>query len=133
MTISKQFATAFAKTRANLASLSTAPPTDTHLEGLVLHWFAQMHAGQIDRMQLAPEYSAHLTDDAVEQMSRFLQDYHFGASPVGAQIMRRQTRGDQTFALAKILFPRGDAASLLFGFNTDGKITGISLMSMAGD
>jgi hypothetical protein len=33
----------------------------------------------------------------------------------------------------KIVFPRGDAASLMMGLNADGKITGISLMSMAGD
>ncbi len=115
-----------------LASLNTAP-SGTRLEGLVLHWFAQMHAGQIDRMQLAPEYSAHLTDDAVQQMSRFLQEYHFGASPVGARILRRDKSGDQTFALAKVLLPRGAAASFLFGFNQQGKITGVSLMSMAGD
>ena len=133
MTISKQIATAVATTRANLASLSTAPSADARLEGLVLHWFAQMHAGQIDRMQLAPEYSAHLTDTAVKQMSEYLKAYHFGASPTGCHIMRKETRGDQDFCVAKVLFPRGDAASLLFGFNRDGKITGISLMSMAGD
>jgi len=33
----------------------------------------------------------------------------------------------------KLVFPRGDAASLLLGLNTEGKLTGISLMSMAGD
>jgi hypothetical protein len=33
----------------------------------------------------------------------------------------------------KLTFPRGDAASRLFGFNAEGKITGIALMSMAGD
>jgi hypothetical protein len=111
----------------------TAPPTDEQLEGLVLHWFAQMHAGQIDRMQLAPEYGAHLSDVAVSQMSEYLKAYHFGASPTGCHIMRKETRGDQDFCVAKVLFPRGDSASLLFGFNRDGKITGISLMSMAGD
>ena len=29
--------------------------------------------------------------------------------------------------------PRGDAASLLFGFDAEGKITGIGVESMAGD
>ena len=133
MTISKQFAATVARTRANLVSLSTAPASDEHMEGLVLHWFAQMHDGQLDRTQLAPEYSAHLTEDAVQQMSDYLKAYHFGASPTGCRITRKDTRGDQTFCVAKVLFPRGDAASLLFGFNAQGKITGITLMSMAGD
>jgi hypothetical protein len=33
----------------------------------------------------------------------------------------------------KLIFPRGDAASLLFGFDTEGKITGVVAMSLAGD
>ncbi|MGA8198136.1 MAG: hypothetical protein WB902_32790 [Acetobacteraceae bacterium] len=40
---------------------------------------------------------------------------------------------DQTFYLMKLMFPRGDATSLLFGFNSAGKITGIGVESMAGD
>jgi hypothetical protein len=44
-----------------------------------------------------------------------------------------RTIGEQTFYLVKLHFPRGDAASLLFGFNAEGKITGIGIMSMAGD
>jgi hypothetical protein len=35
--------------------------------------------------------------------------------------------------VVKIVFPRGDAASLMMGLNADAKITGISLMSMVGD
>lgn len=132
MTTSHQLAASIATVRANLAQPASAR-SDGNLEGLALHWFAQMHAGQIDRMQLAPEYSAHLTDDAVRDMSRYLKEYRFGASPTGAQIVRSQSAGDQTFCVAKILFPRGDAASLLFGFNATGKITGITLLSMAGD
>lgn len=132
MTTSERFAASVASVHANLAQPASAR-SDDNLEGIVLHWFAQMHAGQIDRMQLAPDYSAHLTDDAVREMSRYLKEYHFGASPIGAQIVRRHSAGDQTFCVAKILFPRGDAASLLFGFDPQGKITGITLMSMAGD
>lgn len=130
MTSTDQLAAGFASVHAKL---KISVPGDDNLEGRVLNWFAQMHAGQIDRTQLAPEYNAHLSDEALQQMSRFLSEYHFGASPLGAQIVRRHASGDQTFCLAKILFPRGDAASLLFGFNQNGKITGISLMSMAGD
>ncbi len=88
-----------------------------------------MRTGQIDRSRLSSEYDAHLTDNALKQMSEYLRAYEFGASPVG----RSPSTGEQAFHLTKILFPRGDAASLLFGFNRDGKITGVSLMSMAGD
>ena len=35
--------------------------------------------------------------------------------------------------MVKIVFPRGDASSMMMGFNAEGKITGISIMSMAGD
>ena len=127
-----QLAAAFESVHARIKP-PVAARTGDKLEVLVLHWFAQMHAGQIDRMQLSPEYSAHLSEDAVRNMSSFLKEYHFGASPLGAQILRRHSAGDQTFCVAKILFPRGDAASLLFGFDQNGKITGVSLMSMAGD
>jgi hypothetical protein len=46
-----------------------------------------------------------------------------------------QTReiGAQRFHVVKIHFPRGDAASLMIGLNSDDKITGLSLMSMARD
>jgi hypothetical protein len=50
-----------------------------------------------------------------------------------AHILLSRTIGEQTFYLVKLHFPRGDAASLLFGFNAEGKITGIGIMSMAGD
>jgi hypothetical protein len=41
--------------------------------------------------------------------------------------------GDQAFAIVKFVFPRGDATSLLFGFDAAGKITGIAVGGMAGD
>ena len=89
-------------------------------------------SSETTRRPLTPEYDAHLTDYAVEHMSRFLREYKFGASPLGAHVMRRQEMGDQTFYLTKILSPRADAASFLLGFNPAGKITGVRLMSMAG-
>ena len=64
---------------------------------------------------------------------KHLKDYAYGAAPTGARVIKTRTIGEQTFYIVKILFPRGDAASLMFGFNAEGKITGISLMSMAGD
>jgi len=108
-------------------------PTEKNVETLALEWFAQMQTGQIDRTQLAADYSAQLTDDAVKAMSRFLKKYEYGASPAGAQILKTRTTGEQTFYVVKLVFPRGDAASLLLGLSAEGKITGISLMSMAGD
>ena len=108
-------------------------PTEKSVENLALKWFAQMQTGQIDRTQLAADYSAQLTDDAVQAMSRYLKEYKYGVSPTAAQVLKIRTIGEQTFYVVKLVFPRGDAASLLLGFNAQGKITGISLMSMAGD
>jgi hypothetical protein len=107
--------------------------TESSVEALALEWFAQMQTGQIDRTQLAADYSAQLTDDAVQAMSRYLKEYKYGASPTGAQVLKIRTIGEQTFYMVKLVFPRGDAASLLLGFNAQGEITGISLMSLAGD
>lgn len=108
-------------------------PAETTVEATALKWFEEMRTGQIDRTQLTTEYSAQLTDDAIRKMSAYLSEYKYGASPRGAQIIRTRTIGNQTFYDVKLIFPRGDAASLLLGFNREGKITGISLMSMAGD
>jgi hypothetical protein len=128
---------------ATLISAITAPSaivqaqanalTDKGVEAIALRWFEQMRTGQIDRTQLTAEYSTQLTDDAVKKMSAYLNEYRYGASPTGAQVLRTRTIGEQTFYDVKLTFPRGDAASLLFGFNSEGKITGIALMSMAGD
>ena len=107
--------------------------TANEMETIALEWFAQMQSGQIDRTQLAAEYNAQLTDDAVQAMSRFLKEHDYGASPFGAQVLKTSTLNEQTFYVVKLLFPRGDAASLLLGFNAEGKITGINLLSMAGD
>ena len=120
------------------AAFADSPPPsrarpEKSVETLALEWFAQMQTGQIDRTQLAADYSAQLTDDAVQAMSRYLKEHEYGAPPTGAQVLKTRTIGEQTFYVVKLVFPRGDAASLLLGFNAEGKITGISLMSMAGD
>jgi hypothetical protein len=119
------------------AASAGSPPqssarTDKTVETLALDWYAKMQTGQIDRTQLAAEYSAQLTDDAVQAISRFLKENDNGASPTGAKIVKTDTVGDQTFYVVKILFPRGDAASLLVGLNAEDKITGISIVGMAG-
>jgi hypothetical protein len=118
------------------AALAGPPPgpkaqTEDDVKTLALHWYTQMQAGQLDRAQLAAAYSAQLSDDAVREMSRRVNLY--GASPTSAEILQTRSITDQTFYLVKLIFPRGDAASLLIGFDAQGKITGINLMSMAGD
>jgi hypothetical protein len=106
-------------------------PTEEGMTALALQWYLQMQAGKIDRTQYDPAYGAQLTDDAVQGMSHYLNKY--GASPTRAEIMQRRSIENQTFYLVKLIFPRGDAASLLFGFDTEGKITAVGIESMAGD
>jgi hypothetical protein len=117
------------------ALADAAPPASARSEdsvrALALQWFTQMQADHLDRTQLTAAYSAQLTDDMVRETSRHLNEY--GASPIVAHILLSRTIGEQTFYLVKLHFPRGDAASLLFGFNAEGKITGVGIMSMAGD
>ncbi len=113
-----------------MTSSASARPED-NVSAFALDWFLRMQSGQIDRTQLTGAYSAQLTDHAVQEMSRLLN--YYGAAPRSAEILQSRTIEDETFQLVKFHFPRGDAASLLFGFGAEGKITGISLMSVAGD
>jgi hypothetical protein len=115
---------------ADPAQPATVPAEDG-VKALALQWFLQMQACKIDRAQYTPSYGALLTDDAVKAMSHHLNQY--GASPTRAEILQRRSEGAQTFYMVKLLFPRGDAASILFGLDTQGKITAISVVSMAGD
>ena len=121
-------------TTAQAASVSPANvQTDKNVDALALKWFAQMQTGHIDRAQLTSGYNARLTNDAVREMSLYLKEHDYGVPPLRAEVVQTRTSGDQTLYVVKLVFPRGDAASLLFGFNAQGKITGISLLSMAGD
>ena len=117
------------------APANAAPPasmaTDDSVKAFALQWYAQMQAGKLDRTQYAAAYGAQLTDEAVRAMSKHLNVY--GASPLRAEIMKKRSVENQTFYLVKFIFPRGDAAGLLFGFDAEGKITGIGVESMAGD
>jgi hypothetical protein len=113
-----------------MTSLASARLEDT-VDVFALQWFLQMQSGQIDRTQLTDAYSAQLTDQAVREMYHRLNEY--GASPKSAEIVQSRTIGDQTFHVVKFLFPRSDAASLLFGFDAEGKITGITVMMLPGD
>jgi len=106
-------------------------PTEDDMKAFALQWFAQMQAGKIDRTQYTVAYGAQLTDDAVQAMSHHLNEY--GAPRRRAEIMQKRSVDNQTFYKVKLIFPRGDSASLLFGFDVEGKITGVAIMSMAGD
>ena len=106
-------------------------PTEDGMKAFVLRWFGQIQVGKIDRTQYTAAYGAQLTDDAVQAMSHQLNEY--GASPLRAEIMQKRSVDNQTFYQVKLIFPRGDAASVLFGFDLEGKITGVAIMSMAGD
>jgi hypothetical protein len=105
--------------------------TKASVQALALQWFLQMQAGKIDRAQYTTAYSAQLTDHVVQEMSHHLNEY--GAAPLRAEIVQTRSVGDQILYEMKMVFPRGDAASLLFGFNGAGKITGVAIMTMAGD
>jgi hypothetical protein len=121
--------------RVAAASAGSTPPagvpTEEGMTAFALQWFAQMQAGKIDRTEYTAAYGAQLTDDAVQALSQHLNQY--GASPLRAEIMRKRPTGDQTFYQVKLVFPRGDATSLLFGFDAEGKITGVVVMSTAGE
>ena len=96
-----------------------------------MHWFIEAMAGRTDRSQYASAFAPEVTDEAVANMSRDLNKY--GASPLRAEIVQSKKDGDQTFYILKFVFPRGDATSLLFGFDAQGKVTGIAVGGMAGD
>ena len=106
-------------------------PSEDGMTAFALQWFVRLQAGEIDRTQYTAVYSAQLSDSAVRAMSHQLNQY--GASPLRAEIMQKRAIDDQTFYQVKLIFPRGDVASLLFGFDTAGRITGVSFQSMAGD
>jgi hypothetical protein len=110
---------------------SATTSAEDGVKALALRWFLQMQAGKIDRTQYTPAYGALLTDDAVKALSHHLNQY--GASPTRAEILERRSAGTQTFYMVKLLFPRGDAASILLGLDPQGKITAISIVTMAGD
>jgi len=64
-------------------------------------------------------------------MSHALNKY--GASPLRAETVQTRKIEEQTFYIVKFVFPRGDATSLLFGFDAAGKITAVGVGTLAGD
>jgi hypothetical protein len=110
----------------------TAIP-DAAVEALALQWFGDMQSGRIDRSRLTPEYNAHLSDAAVEGLAEYMKAHAYGAAPLRAEIVVKRKAGDQSIYIVKLVFPRGDAASLIIGLNGAGQITGLDVTSMAGD
>jgi len=113
------------------AQPSDGAPTEVSVTTWAMDWFKEMQAGRTDRSQYAPAYRPQVTDDAVKEMSHALNEY--GASPLRAEIVQTRKSGEQTFYVVKFVFPRGDATSLLFGFDAAGKVTGVGVGGMAGD
>ncbi len=106
-------------------------PTGAALTTWAMHWFTEMMAGRTDRSQYSAAFAPQVTDAAVARIAQDLNRY--GAAPLRAEIVRSKKEGDQTLAMVKFVFPRGDATSLLFGFDAAGKITGVAVGGMAGD
>jgi hypothetical protein len=120
-----------ANIRADELPAATAPTDATGLSAWAMRWFTEMMAGRTDRSQYAPAFASQVTDAAVARIARDLNTY--GAAPLRAEIVQTRKDGDQTFAIVKFVFPRGDATSLLFGFDAAGKITGVAVGGIAGD
>jgi hypothetical protein len=118
-----------------MASANETPPagalTGETLTTWAMHWITEVMAGRTDRSQYAPAFAPQVNDAAVARMAHDLNAY--GAAPLRAEIVQTKKEGDQTFTTIKFVFPRGDATSLMFGFDAAGKITGIAVGGMAGD
>ena len=114
-----------------IAGAEGAPLTGPALTNWAMYWFTEAMAGRTDRAQYSEEFAPQVTDDAVARMSRDLNKY--GALPLRAEIVQMKKDDDQSFYVLKFIFPRGDATSLLFGFDAGGKITGIATEGLAGD
>jgi hypothetical protein len=110
---------------------SAVSPSGEALTTWAMRWITEVMAGRSDRSQYAPAFVPDVTDAAVARMAHDLNAY--GAAPLRAEIVQTKKDGDQTFAVVKFVFPRGDATSLLFGFDSNGKVTGIAVGGMAGD
>jgi hypothetical protein len=103
------------------------PPPGNSVKTIALEWFEHLQVGQIDRTQMTTEFSENLTDDAVQEMSRFLASY---GPPTGDEIVQSRRIEDQTFYVVKFFLQRGDALSMIIGFDENAKVTGLTFSSM---
>jgi len=106
----------------------TTPSSDS-VKTFALEWFKHLQAGRIDRTQMTTAFSEHLTDDAVKEMSRYLKSY---GPATGDEIVQSRTIEDQTFYVVKLFLQRGDALSLLIGFDENGRLPGSRSQAWAG-
>jgi hypothetical protein len=115
----------------SLAHGGQTPPVDPRsadsVKSFALDWFKRLQEGEIDRTQMTSALSENLTDDSVEEMLRHLKSY---GPATGDEIAQNRRIQDQTFYVVKLFLQRGDALSLLIGFDDNGKITGITFPSM---
>ena len=125
----------FAAVPLSMAGADEAPfaaaPMGSALTARAMLWFTEMMAGRTDRSQYSADFAPQVTEAAVARIAHDLNMY--GASPLRAEIVQTKKDGDQTFAVVKFVFPRGDATSLMFGFDAADKITGVAVGGMAGD
>jgi hypothetical protein len=105
--------------------------SDARVIALAMLWFTEIQAGRTDRSLYAPAFATQVIDEAIRAMSQAPNKY--GAPPVDAEVVHTGKGGEQTLYTVKFVFPRGDATSLLFGFDAEGKITGIAVGGLAGD
>ncbi len=112
--------------RAEEAALDAAW-IKAHASALALDLFQHLQAGRIDRAQLTPLYSQQLPDSAVAEMARRLKTY---GAPTGSDLRQFRTMDTQTFTLVKLFFERGDAMTIMIGYDENRKITAISFPSM---
>ena len=103
------------------------PTSSDSVKTFALEWFEHLQAGQIDRSLMTKELSETLTDDSVKEMSRIVSS--FGPATKD-EIVENRKIDDQAFYVVKLFLQRGDAVSLLIGFNESGKITGVTFPSL---
>ena len=103
------------------------PGSGDSVKAFALRWFQHLQMGQIDRTQMTAAFSDHLTDDSVQEMARYLNSY---GPATGDEVVQTRKIGDQTFYLVKLFLQRGDALTMLIGFDENGKITGVTFPGM---
>jgi hypothetical protein len=103
------------------------PTSGESVKAFVLEWFARLQAGEIDRTEMTTGLSETLTDVSLKEMSRIVTS--FGPA-TKSEIVENRKIDDQTFYVVKLFLQRGDAVSLLIGFNESGKITGVTFPSL---
>jgi hypothetical protein len=103
------------------------PRSGDSVKVFALEWFARLQAGQIDRTEMTTALSETLTEESVQEMSRIVAS--FGPATKD-EILENRKIDDQTFYVVKLFLVRGDAVSLLIGFDEGGKMTGVTFPSL---